>query len=182
MIGIMSTSIFDRISALAGTENVFAQGDAVFRQGDGVAALHLVTAGEIHLVRHLADGLALTLHRARPGSVLAEASLFSGTYHCDAVATSAARTLSAPKPAVLRAMREDSAFAADWSAYLADEVQSARLRSEILALRTVSDRLDAWLAANGGRLPPKGDWKSVAAEIAVSPEAFYRELSRRKGC
>lgn len=179
MIDIMSTSIFDRLAALAGAEVRYGPGETVFRQGDPVAALHLVTAGEILLVRHLPEGLALTLHRARPGAVVAEASMFSPTYHCDAVATGPAGTLSVPKPAVLRLMRDDAAFATEWAAYLAHEVQSARLRSEILALRTVAERLDAWLATNGGRLPPKGDRKSVAAEIAVSAEAFYRELARR---
>jgi hypothetical protein len=29
-------------------------------------------------------------------------------------------------------------------------------------------------------LPPKGEWKSVAEQIGVSPEALYRELSRRR--
>jgi CRP-like cAMP-binding protein len=179
MIDIMSLSIFDRLAALASGEVRYGPGETAFRQGDPVAALHLVKVGEIRLIRHLPNGLALTLHRARPGAVLAEASLFSPAYHCDAVATGPASTLSIPKNAVTRLMRNDAVFAADWAIYLAHEVQSARLRSEILALRTVAERLDAWLAANGGCLPAKGNWKSVAAEIAVSPEALYRELGRR---
>jgi CRP-like cAMP-binding protein len=49
----------------------------------------------------------------------------------------------------------DPAFAAAWASHLAGEVRSARLRSEILALRTVAERLNAWIAANG-EFPPKG--------------------------
>jgi hypothetical protein len=54
------------------------------------------------------------------------------------------------------------------------------LRAEILSLKTVSARLDAWMDWNGGVLPNKGEWKLVAGEISVSPEALYRELGRRR--
>jgi len=40
--------------------------------------------------------------------------------------------------------------------------------------------LDAWLALDDGNLPPTGRWREVAAEIGVSPEAFYRELATRR--
>jgi hypothetical protein len=41
-------------------------------------------------------------------------------------------------------------------------------------------RLDAWLEFNGSSLPQKGNWHTLARELAVSPEALYRELARRK--
>ena len=37
----------------------------------------------------------------------------------------------------------------------------------------------AWMAFHGGNLPRKGRWQQVAPEIGVTPEAFYRELTRR---
>ena len=43
----------------------------------------------------------------------------------------------------------------------------------------VSARLDAWLAWHG-ELPPRGDWKQLADQIGVSPEALYREMARRR--
>lgn len=48
-----------------------------------------------------------------------------------------------------------------------------------MRLKKVCDRVDAWLALNGGVLPPKGQWKRLAAEIGVSVEALYRELAAR---
>ncbi len=54
------------------------------------------------------------------------------------------------------------------------------MRSEILSMRTVVKRLDAWLLSHGDRLPAKGEWKNLALQIGVSPEALYRELARRK--
>ena len=52
------------------------------------------------------------------------------------------------------------------------------MRAEILALKTVAERLDAWIAWHEQR-PAKGKWRHVAEEIGVSPEAFYRELAKR---
>jgi len=158
----------------------FEPGATLFVQGDRVRALHLIETGNVHLVRHQIGGFALTLHRAGVGAVVAEASLFSDTYHCDAVAMQDTRTIAIAKPVIQRAMTDDPALAQNWAAYLAHEVQATRLRAEILALRTVAERLDAWLAMHGGHMPPKGDWKSVAGEIGVSAEALYREMAKRR--
>jgi hypothetical protein len=62
----------------------------------------------------------------------------------------------------------------------AREVQIARFRAEILSIRRLSDRLDAWLDLNGGVLPEKGRWLSLAGDLAVAPEALYRELAKRR--
>ena len=70
-------------------------------------------------------------------------------------------------------------FARAWVTHLAGEVRDARLRAEILTLKTVAERLDAWLA-DSGRLPEKGGWKAIAREIGTSPEALYREIARRR--
>jgi hypothetical protein len=48
-----------------------------------------------------------------------------------------------------------------------------------MSLRTVSERLDFWLAWNEAGMPQKGLWKDVAEEIGVSPESLYRELAAR---
>ena len=69
-----------------------------------------------------------------------------------------------------------------WAGYLAQELQRARLRSEILSLKTVAQRLDAWIAWNGGRSPKKGEWRFVANQIGISPEALYREIATRRDC
>ena len=47
----------------------------------------LLEAGEIRLARSDPEGREVILFRAQPGDTFAEASLFSETYHCDAVAS-----------------------------------------------------------------------------------------------
>lgn len=118
---------------------------------------------------------------ARSGDVLAEASLFAAAYHCDAVATGPVRLRSIPVERVAAALEHRPELARSLAAHLAAEVQAARARAEIVSLKTVAMRLDAWLALKDEGLPPKGQWRGLAAEIGVSPEALYRELAARRG-
>ncbi len=180
MIDIMCDPLIDALMALPHEKLNFAQGALLFRQEDKVRDLYLIRSGNVHLLRHQIDGFTLTLHRAGPDAILAEASLFSNIYHCDALAITATQTVCIPKPAIRAAFARDPALAWNWAAYLARQVQSARSLAEILALRTVAERLDAWIALHGEHPPPKGTWKLLAAQIGVSAEALYRELARRR--
>jgi hypothetical protein len=44
---------------------------------------------------------------------------------------------------------------------------------------TAAARLESLIAWNDGKLPSKGGWKALAGDIGPSPEALYRELSKR---
>jgi CRP-like cAMP-binding protein len=117
---------------------------------------------------------------AGSGTMLAEASVFSERYHCDAIAAETSQVAEFPRGSFLKLINSDPAFAATWMEHLAHQVQSARLRAEILTLKTVSQRLDAWLAFGDGKLPRRGERSILAKQIGVSPEALYREIGRRK--
>ena len=173
-------SLFDRLHCLNPTEREFTSGAFLFRRGDEVSVLHLLVAGEAHLVRHRADGGRLVLQRALPNTLLAEASVFSDRYHCDCVAVMPTRTLAVARSAVRALLAAESGFAKAWALHLAHELQTTRLRAELLSLRTVRERLDAWLAWHGDDLPPRGTWTTIASEIGTSPEALYRELAKRR--
>lgn len=180
MIKIMSVSIFNHLARLDGPRQDVAPAQFLFRQGDAVDYLYLVVKGEVHLARFLEDGSALVLQRAGPNSLLAEASLFSPYYHCDAICHSAAQIKTLRKNDVQDALDRDSHLALALSEHLAREVQRTRMHAEILRLRTVAKRLDAWLGWHDGTLPAKGSWRSIALEIGVSPEALYREIAQRR--
>lgn len=175
MINIM----LNQIHALPHTRQVFRKGQYLFHQGDPVVSMFLIEAGEARLLRRQRDGGAIVLQRALPGSFLAEASLFTARYHCDATATTRVSARLISKLAMRKLFENDPAFAAAWASHLADEVRSARMRAEVLALKTVAERLAAWIASKG-EFPPKGTWKTVAQEIGASPESLYREIARRR--
>ena len=180
MIAIMSPSIERYLKGLPARRRHFEAGQRLFHRGDPVTDMHVVLSGAIHLVRYQGDGSVLILQRADPGSVLAEASLYSGTYHCDAVAFGSTDTRVYAKASLTRLLAKSPEFGNVWASHLARELQRARLRAEILSLRTVAERLDAWIVWNGGSAPRKGEWKLVADQIGVSPEALYREIAKRR--
>ena len=180
MIAIMSATLPGHLRCLGGSPRRFVPHQHLFHRHDPVEVMHLVEDGEVHLRRHQPDGAALVVQRACRDDVLAEASLFSTVYHCDAIAVVPTLTLAIAKPQLRSAMAHDPDLAEAWTAHLAHAVQRIRIAAEILALRTVAERLDAWLAFGDGRLPAKGDWKTLATELAVTPEALYRELARRR--
>jgi len=180
MITIMSENIAELLVKRAQKRRVLEKGTFLFHEGDVVQSVFVIEAGVVELTRPQIDGFSVTLQRAGELKVLAEASVYSDIYHCDAVVVSSAIVRQLSKATFLAHLREDEHFSHLWSAHLAKEVQSARYRSEILSKKTVRERLDAWLAFVGNELPAKGRWKNLASQLGVSPEALYRELSRRK--
>ncbi|MDP1699377.1 MAG: Crp/Fnr family transcriptional regulator [Aestuariivirga sp.] len=157
----------------------FRQDQYLFHRDDRVKSMFLIETGTAQLIRHHPNGSAVVLQRAIPDSILAEASLFTPKYHCDAIATSPVVARLISRTAMQQLFYTSHDFAKAWAVHLAGEVRDARLRAEILTLKTVAERLDAWLADNG-HLPEKGSWKAIAQEIGTSPEALYREIARRK--
>lgn len=174
MIEIM----WEFLETLRQVERSFSEGEYFFHRTDPVKSMFLIEAGFAQLIRHHRDGRPIVLQRASAGSVLAEASLFTSAYHCDAIATSAVVARVISRVAIQHLFFSNQNFAKAWAVHLADEVRDARMRAELLTLKTVSERLDAWLA-DKGRLPQKGGWKAIAQEIGTSPEALYREIARR---
>ncbi len=181
MIAIMSKSMEPYLKELRSRQQQFKKDQPVFHRGDTVTDIYFVRSGAIHLVRHQSDGSVLVLQRAGAGSILAEASLYSTTYHCDAVAFGDTETRAYAKTGLKKLLARSPELSNIWANYLARELQSSRLRAEILALKTVAARLDAWIAWNGDNTPQKGEWKLVASQIGVSPEALYREIAKRRG-
>ena len=175
MIAIMSTML----DGLGGIEKRYGRGRFLFHQGDLISTMFLVIEGEARLERVQASGSVSILQRTRAGSVLAEASLFAHRYHCAAVAASAVTARLIPRIVMRKRFDTDPAFAAEWAMHLADEIRRARMRSEILSLKRVQDRVDAWIALNGEGCS-KGSLRGMAQEIGVSPEALYREIAKRR--
>jgi CRP-like cAMP-binding protein len=180
MIAIMSIPVFDRLLPMANAEQRLGTGGVLFRADDPVLSLFLVTAGELRLVRTLPHGFQLTLQRADPGAILAEASIFADRYHCDAVTAEDSAVRAVPISKVRAAIDTDPALTSALLRHLAGEVRRMRSRAEILSLKTVSAKVDGWMALNGGALPGKGRWHRVASEIGVTSQALYRELARRR--
>ncbi|WP_050626320.1 Crp/Fnr family transcriptional regulator [Bradyrhizobium viridifuturi] len=175
----MSDELYLTFRDLPGRKRELEPGEALFHRGDTVRRVYFVIRGAIHLVRHQASGTSLVIQRAGAGQIIAEASLFATKYHCHAVAMLPTAVWSVAKSELLSHISGDPNIGLTFVKALAHELQHSRFQVEVLSMKTVAARLDAWIEWNGG-LPPKGEWVSLAAELAVSPEALYREISRRR--
>ncbi len=175
----MPKALFDYLNSIPHRRVTFSAKEMVVAMDDPVSALFVVDSGMVNLVRFQEDGGMVVLQRAGPGAIMAEASVFADGYHCAAVAVQKSSLLTYTIRAVRSILAENPEAALAYARHLAGEVRESRKRAEILALKTVAERLSAWLVWNHGNLPPKGARHYVAEEIGVSREALYRELAKR---
>ncbi len=180
MIFIMSSELLSLLQNIASTRLYLPADALLFQRADPVQNIFAVQTGHVYLLRRQHDGTVFILQRAGPGALIAEASLMCKNYHC-AAETAAPSVLSVwPRNKVQALVNNDKNAALAYARHLANEVRAARLRAEIASLKKVRDRLDAWLEWHGNKLPPKGSRHHLAQELSITPEALYRELSRRR--
>jgi CRP-like cAMP-binding protein len=119
---------------------------------------------------------------ASTGETVAEASLFSSTYHCDAIAATEAIVRLYPKTALLAELQRDPKVAKSFAAMLARQVMTLRTRLERRNIHSARDRVRHFLTVNVGTdgrtviLP--GTLKEFAADLGLTHEALYRTLAR----
>lgn len=148
------------------------RGDVLFRQNQPTSGIFQVVDGCVTLQRTGLGGEDLTLHRAVSGSYFAEASIFSQTYHCDAICSQAGQVVKIAKDALTSAMRSDPVFAESFTRLLAVQVQQYRAHIELLAIPSAKDRILA--AVQAGYLDTTVT--ELATRINLSHEACYRGL------
>ncbi len=165
-----------------GRERKLAAGENLFLLGDRAAGFYEIVEGRVRLVRVDAGGHEVTLHVAAAGDLIAEASLFSSVYHCDAVAMTDAVVRLYPKAAMLAEFRRDPDAAKAFMAMLAHQVMTLRTRLERRNIRSARDRVRHFLSANAGpdgrTVALRGTLKDLASELGLTHEALYRALAR----
>jgi CRP-like cAMP-binding protein len=165
----------------AGVERTLKAGQALFRIGDVPAVLFEVVKGKVRLVRTDASGRDTVLYTAGPGQVVSEASLFAASYHCNAVASTAATVRAYPKAALFAELAHDPNAANAFMAMLAREIMSLRTRLELCNIHSARDRVRHYLALNasddGKAVVLSGTVKELAQDLGLSHEALYRTLA-----
>jgi CRP-like cAMP-binding protein len=165
----------------AAIDRKLKSGEALFRLGDKTAGLCEVIAGRVRLARVDRAGHEIVLHVAGPGETVAEASLFSPDYHCDAIASTDAVVRIYPKAAVLAVFTKEPKAAQAFTATLARQVMNLRTRIEQRNIRSARERLRHYLALNVGSdrrtVAVRGTLKDLAGELGLSHEALYRTLA-----
>lgn len=165
----------------AAIERKLKTDEALFRLGDTAAGLCEIVTGRVQLLRVDNSGREVVLHVAGPGETIAEASLFSPVYHCDAVASTPAVVRLYPKKTMLDAFARDPQAAQTFTAMLARQVMKLRARLEQRNIRSARERIRHYLALNAGAdgrtVALYGTLKELAAELGLTHEALYRSLA-----
>ena len=165
---------FDQLPDAAVSHRSCVAGERIFSQASRCRALYYLVSGEVHLLRFGSDGTQVMIHRAFSGDFFAEASLFSPTYHCDAVAQMDCQLVRLDKTHILAEMKNNPTFAAALSAHFAHQVQSYRRLLELRAIKSANERVLA--AIDAGLMG--GNIKAFASEIGLTHEATYRALAK----
>jgi CRP/FNR family transcriptional regulator, dissimilatory nitrate respiration regulator len=158
------------------------RGEALFHAGQPTAGLYEIVSGTVRLVRANSSGRQTVLHSADAGGMLAEASLFSPTYHCDAIAATAATVRLYPKAAVLDALRRSPEGSRGFMAALARQVMELRTKLQRRNMRSARERVRHFLALNVGSdgltVLRHGNLKDLATDLGLTHEALYRTLAQ----
>ena len=165
----------------ASIERTLQAGQTLFRMGSRTRGLYELVNGNVRLVRVDSTGREAVLFVASPGDTLAEASLFSARYHCDAIASTSAIVRLYPKLAILAEFERDPKAAQAFMAMLARQVMSLRARLQLLNIRSARDRVRDYIVLNAGpdgqTVSLSGTLKDLAADLGLTHEALYRTLA-----
>ena len=146
--------------------------------------LFLVSRGCVRLVRPLRHGADAVMQRARAGEWLAESSLFSDRYHCDAIAQGTSEVISIDKRDVLAAFKKDPQRSVAFCELLSKQLRRLRGVHEIVRIRSARERVLQWLLLQATGAPPQlrvdQTWTQVADEISLTREAVYRAVAELK--
>lgn len=115
--------------------------ESLFRQGDASIGIYLLKSGRIRLQRITPDGASVSIHLARPGELFAEASLFSHSYHCDAIAEVDSEVWRYPKDQLSQRLRTGPEALWAFARELASRLQGLRLRYELKQVRSATERV-----------------------------------------
>lgn len=156
----------------------FSRGDYLFHLGEPPKRMFYIVSGEAILSRTSSHGEATTLQRCK-GGFLSEASLFTDSYHCDAIATHAGTAICLPIHAFRDSLKKED-FSIKWVKLLSREIMRLRTQSERLGLKDIKSKLIHLIETEGksGILTLQSDYKSLASELGITHEALYRTISR----
>ncbi len=158
-----------------------ARNEALFRQGDKVAAIYFIEEGRLRLERRTFDGRTLILGTTPVNQFFVEAALFADIFHCDAVATEPSRVRIYPKATVLDVLRTEPASTLSFLSDVAHEVIKLRQQLELMKVRSAKERVLLYLDLNTGpdghTVTLKGQLQDIAGELGLTREALYRTLA-----
>lgn len=163
------------------SSNSLAKGEILLQQGDAAKFIYLVTRGRMHLVSFVNHQM-VTHYFVEAGELLGESALYIPDYACTAIAETASEVVAISVNDFATALKSDSELSERYLAHLTRRFYDMKTLLELRSIHSSRDRLLRYLMP---RLAP-GQYtitldkplRAVASELALTPEALSRLLSR----
>lgn len=161
------------------------RGETIFRQGQPVAALHVVSRGDVKIVRLRDDGTEQILRLAGPGDLIGYRALAAGeTYMAHAVALTDVEVVGLPVDEIKREMAAAGPWLRDLLLKLSRDLREAEDRIEELSTSSVKDRTADLLRRladpDTGFLRVDLKREELASLAGTATESFIRALNLLK--
>jgi CRP-like cAMP-binding protein len=157
------------------------KGEPLFMQGDFVSNVYLIKSGRIKLLRNTADGLSIILHVGRSGETIAEASLFSDSYHCSAIADLPCHISLVKKQHFLLLLQNQPQEMMQLLELFSQQIRYLRSINEIKNIRSAQQRILSYIISKVDKnkeMQLDMSLKDIAQKIGLAHETFYRELKK----
>jgi CRP/FNR family transcriptional regulator, dissimilatory nitrate respiration regulator len=157
------------------------QGEFLFQRGDIAINFYTVLDGCVRMVRYSQNGDAIVMHTARSGDSLAEASLFTDRYHCDAEAMLPSTVACFAKNKIMAILRDSPEKSMACIELFSRQVVGLRALLEVRSIRSARDRVLHYLLLrtnpNTMEVSMAGSVKAMAHDLAMAHETLYRTLA-----
>lgn len=173
-------SLFHEVSSIK--KKYFKAGENIFYQRDSAKNIYAVEKGQVSLERSTIEGRCVVMYTANAGDSFAEASLFSDTYHCNAIATRDSLVHVYPKQKILEDLRTHPEKTEQLISLLASQVRTLRTKLEIRNILSARERILQFFYLSAhidtGEVLLDISLKSIAEELGLAHETLYREMAK----
>jgi len=167
-------------SLVDGMVLMLEKGDVLFHPNDQVKYMYAVKQGEVTMLRHTWDGTPVILQLANTGDLLAEASLFSGCYHCMAMVESKhVELLRFERKALLHQLEQYPQAMLNMLALFSRQIRQHRTMLELHRIRSATQRIYTYFQLHADmnhQVTMHCSYKDLAHQLGLTHEALYRSL------
>ena len=155
------------------------KGKHLFNQGEAIERMYFIAGGRVKLLRHTHEGGTVILQAGTTGEMIAEASLFSETYHCSAIIEQSAKIYTLRRDFVLSRILDNPANSHQVLKLFSHQIRDLRGLIEVRNIRSAQARTLTYLrsvAEANGQIVLHTPLRDIANQLGLAHETLYREL------
>lgn len=180
MLPFAFTDLPDEIQHSA-SHKFLSKGEILLQQGDAAESIYWVTTGQIRLVSFVNQQM-VTHYFVGVGELLGESALYMPTYGCTVIAEIPSGVQAVPVSTFASALHQDPVLAKRYLQHLTLRFASTKALLELRSISSARDRLLHYLlkrrVSNQNIVTLDKPLRAIASELALTPEALSRLLSR----